>query len=431
MKTMKYFFLLLLIGCQAVTAQVNINQIKAPSSPSSLIIDNQVGSVNRPKSWSALEASLFSNFLNQQGSLNIPENFSLEFSPYWAQNNLKISNEDFLVPNVGNSFLQNLSFSISSSQNFILNDSVKSNALGLGIRTMIWQGTKTEKDLVLTLYKDILYDLKVSVKIYKIADNLKCSDCDVDKLINHLIDEIEKEQKNIFSIKLPDKVIKRLIKELKIYLKERIKSKDHFADSVESVFDEFSKIDKKVKDINLYITDRKGFKLEIASALALDFPTNETDYSVVPKIGLWLTPSYQPFNKQWIEFIGVFRYFKYNLGFYEKYFPKQDVYDQSFDYGGKIALKWKKYTLEFEGVGRSSKTILSKETDQNGITITKSKMNSDFQYVLNFNYQISENIILSYNFGKQFEPMLNYKGNLISLLSLNFALNSPKSKVIE
>lgn len=410
---------------------INLNKLKAPSSPSAVIIDNQIGAINSPKSWSALEASVFSNFVNNEGSILLPENYSLEFSPYWAKDNLKLSNEEFLTPNIASTLKQNFSFSISSTQSFLLEDSVKSNTLGFGIRTMLWQGTKAEKNLVLKCYGKLVDNLKASTRVFNIADNLDCTDCNVKKMISIFIDKIETEKNDIFSESLPDKVKNNIIKEFELFLSEKVNTTEGFADSISDVFDEFIKLDEQVSEIEIYIADRKGFKLEIASALSLNFPTNEIDFSVFTKFGVWITPSYQPFRHDFIEFIGVIRYFNYNLGFYENYIPSKIVYDDSIDIGARIVLKWKKYSIEFEGVGRSSRTVISDEVDEIGFAAIKSKKESDFQYVLNFNYQINDNILLSYNFGKQFDPVLNYNGNLISLLSLNFALNSPKKDVLK
>jgi hypothetical protein len=79
-----------------------------------------------------------------------------------------------------------------------------------------------------------------------------------------------------------------------------------------------------------------------------------------------------------------------------------------------------------ELLGRQNKTILEKSKDSNGVTTVKSKTDSDFQYLINFNYRISDTIILSYNFGSQFKPVINSGNNLISLATINFGIGGPK-----
>jgi len=313
----------------------------------------------------------------------------------------------------------------------LLRDSVNSNALGFGFRSMLWAGSKSEKNMVINLYNDITKDLSASVKVYRIADTMTCINCDVKAQISQFIEVLDKHRSSIFKVDLKPKIIANLLKEFKQELNNRLSSTAGFSDSVETVFDEIANIDTKIRTVQTLASERKGFKLEIAGALALDFPTNETDFSIIPKSGFWITPSYQPFNADWIEFIGVLRYYKYNLDFYNKYSTNNNTFDNTVDYGARVALKWKKYTVEFEGVGRASKTIISEDKDNNGIVTTKTKQGSDFQYLLNFNYQLKDNMLLTYNFGKQFAQLVNNKGNLVSLLTLSYAFNTPDKGDLE
>jgi hypothetical protein len=435
MRELKYVLIIFFLGNTYVKGQnEKLSEIKTPSAPASVLIGNQASVISRPKSWNALEASIFSNYLNESGTLTIPDNFSLEFSPYWAQNKLKLSNSDFLVPKAGLTLLQNLSFSISSTKNYILNDSVHSNAIGFGIRTMLWQGTKSEKDRILNKYEKVLKDLASSTKIYALASNLECSDCNRNTYVEKLIKAIEDKQTEILTNKLSTLEKKRILQELKEYLLINLPNitADNLANAgnVSDALDSFLDIDATVNDIGKLKADRKGFKMEIAVASGLDFPTNKTDFSIVPVSGFWITPSYQSFQYDWIELLGVFRYYNYNLDFYKKYIPTANVFEQTIDYGLRIALKWKKYTLEFESIGREGKSLISEEMEGD-ITVRKTRKFSDFQYIMNFNYQISDDLILSYNFGKTFAPIVNIKGTLISLLSLNFALNTPKKEILE
>jgi len=49
-----------------------------------------------------------------------------------------------------------------------------------------------------------------------------------------------------------------------------------------------------------------------------------------------------------------------------------------------------------------------------------------FKYVLNLNYNITDNIIFSYNIGKNYDLIMNKNGNLISGFSLSFGFGSVK-----
>lgn len=431
------FFVLFLfypVYNQDSSEDLDLGKIKSPSSPAAIIIENQVGAISSPKTWSALETNLFSNFVGEDNTLNIPNNYALEFSPYWAKEDLHISNKDFLAPRPGQSLMQNFSVSISSTQNYLLKDSLSSNAMGFGVRTMLWQGSKSEKDRLLRKYKSILSDIRLSNWLFMFFDQLGCNDCKRDELIELFMKEVDEKKNDVFSDELNNISKKRIINELSKYLYSNLifsDDPDKYSDSVEAAIDRFLEIDTELLGIQELKADRKGFKLEISSAIALDFPTDQIDYSIVPKVGFWVTPSYQPYKQDWIEILGVFRYYNYNLDFYEKFLGDMDVFEHSVDYGLQMALKWKKYSLSFEGIGRTAKTLLSEEVDDDGITTRRTRTEKDFQYLVNFNYQISDNLILTYNFGKEFDPILNYKGNVISLLSLNFAINPPKSNIIK
>jgi hypothetical protein len=412
-----------------------ISNVKTPSSPAALILGNQPSVVNRPKSWEALEVGLYTNYLNNQGNLIIPNDYAIEFSPYWAQNKLKVSNADFLVPSPGLSALQNFSISISSTQNFIIKDSVHSNAIGFGLRTMIWQGSKGETGELMKKYGEMMKGLRLSLVIFDIGNSIDTSVHERSIYIKKLTEGIRSKKDKIFQDKLSALEISRFINELIGFLEQKlpltVKSKIDFDNLLADLVDEFIKLDTSVKTIEDMRADRKGFKLEVAAGMGLDFPTNTTSFATIPKWGIWVTPSYQPYRQNWIEFLVVLRYTNYNLSFYKNYLPKEPRYNNTVDYGLRVALKWKKFTLEFEGAGRWRQTTISKSTDENGITTTASKSDNDFQYLLNFNYQIQDNLVISYNFGDQFQQILsNNKGTLISLLTLNFGIGAPKKSEI-
>lgn len=433
MKRLIYFISSAICILENINAQDNnkISSLKAPSSPSSYILGIQPSSITRPKSWEALETAVFTNFLDSSNNLIIPNNFALEFSPFWASKDRKIKIEDFLIPTVGQTLLQNLSLSVSSSKSFIINDSMKSNAIGFGVRSMLWQGTKDEKALITLAYKDFLANAKLNLYLMKYATDNKLEEKTTkEEYINALIKYIDSNKETLLK-DIDKKQRSKWIIQLKDYLntKEFVLLKSNLNDCI----DEFTKIDSTLIDIENYRADRKGFKLEIAAATALNFPSSDVNVSYGSKYSIWLTPSFQPSGKNfnWLEFIGVLRYTGYNADFYKRYNAKDEYFSNNADYGLKLVLKWKRISLDFEAIGRRSVSILSQNTDLNGNTITVSKSRDDSQYIASVSYKIDENISISYNFGKQFEPVINYKGNLISVINLNFGFGAPTRNSVE
>jgi len=443
---MRLLYALPLLGCMLISSwslaqssskptskQLNekISNIKAPSAPAAIIVGNQPSVVNRPKTFQALETGLFTNFTSTDNqNLVIPNNYSLEFSPYWAGNDIQVPMADYLAPSMGQSIAQNFSISLSSTQNFVIQDSINSNALGFGMRTMLWSGSKGEKEKLLSNGLLIMKNLKISSKIFQWARKVECEPCTEELFIKNLMAVIREKQADIFDESVSTASRKRVLKEMEGFIRRNLHadSKMEMAFEISDIIDDFLKLDALIRNTAALRKDRKGFKLELAGAMALDFPTNQTDFSVVPKYGFWITPSFQPYNADWIEVLGVARVFRYNFDFYNKYLPGVEVFDQTIDYGVRLAFKWQKFTIEFEGVGRSSETVIEEFTDADGFTTKKSKTDTDFQYLGNFNYQIKENLSISYNFGKQFNPLLNYNGDLISLATLNFGIAAPKAK---
>lgn len=420
-----------------------ISSLKAPAAPASYMLGIQPSAISKPKSWQALETAIYSNFLDSTNNLLIPDNFALEFSPLWAATKPSVKLEDFLKPTMQQTLLQNLSLSLSSTKSFLVNDSVKSNALGFGARTMLWQGTKNEKELVMLKYKKLMKGMTLSTKIFAISTddalkNLK----DPDEYIQQFIQLLTVRKSNVFNsiradfFEEKDKTnIDSVMSALKLFLTSKAEGKNlkEFESSIDDYLDEFFEVDVTSVDIEKYTADRKGFKLEFATAMALNYPTNNTSVAYGSKFSMWITPSFQPMDEKfkWLEFLGVFRYNYYNADFYKRFDSQKEYFSSSLDYGAKILVKWKKISLDVEAVWRSSNVILSQTKDVNGNTYTLSKQKNDNQCIATLSYKIDDSITLTYHFGKQFQPVINYKGNLISVINLNFGFGAPTRKNIQ
>jgi hypothetical protein len=322
----------------------------------------------------------------------------LEFSPYWARTGYKISNEEFLAPDVWTSVKQNFSFSLSSTQSFLINDTIKTKAMGFGLRTMLWQGSKAEKEAINYVYRNLLTTLGTENILYtRVIDKDYPKPCEKKEIITKVMKGIEDNKKDIFG-GMNSSASKNWIAEFKDELDKHLPELDYSIeanrDTIQSLLKNFIKVDSSVVALETLRRDRKGFKLELASALALSFPTNSTDFSMVPRVGVWLTPSFQPFKKSmdWLEVLGVLRYYWYNPDFTSRYSPGSPYFQNTFDRGLKVALKWQKFRFEFEGTARSSSVILKKYVDSNGNTITTTKSNDDTQYIGTLIYQVKDNI---------------------------------------
>jgi hypothetical protein len=434
MKT-RLVILFCFFGSQVVTfGQADeLEKIKAPSSPAAAVIGIQPTTVLSPKSYEALEASVLSNFFNGQGQLLIPNDFGLEFSPYWAMDH-PMTIQQYLFPGFGESLWRNLSFSVASTQNYVLKDTVKSKALGFGIRTTIYITDNAVRKVIDSALETLNISQAaksiIDTYIYSIDEKL-IKTGNTAQFVDMLIDSLKKEKYMLVYFSNDRKLMeqellklgKQLKKELPVYSPGNEKI---FLDSINNFVLRYCEVSKKLQILESYVTNRPGFKLDIAGAFSLDFPKNDFNFSITPQQSVWLTPSYRfRGNTSFIEILGVLRYNWYNMNFYQQYFKNKETYEHNFDYGISLNLLFKKISLHFEAVGQYSNTIIDKTTDPSGIVTTRSKTKSDFQYVGTFSYQINKKLILSYSFGKQFQPVLNVNGTLISVVGLNFGFGGP------
>lgn len=433
----KLYLLLLCIGLQssAFCQSTDLEKVKAPSSPAAAVIGIQPTAVLSPKSYEALETAVFSNFIGEQGQPLIPNNFGLEFAPYWTKDH-PMPIQEYIYPGPLQSLWRNLSFSVASTQNYILKDTVKSNALGFGMRTTIYFNGKKVRESIDSTLNNLLSASELKDAVYgwgrRAAKHTPKPD-NTSKFVDLMVGSslADKTIRGYFfnDWALMNTYFTRLgltlKKELPAWSEDKDKEKI-FLDSLNSQLARFVQLTDKLKNVELNVTNRPGWKLDIAGALALDFPANDFNFSIAPQQSVWLTPSYRFSGKtSCIELLGVFRYNWYNLGFYKQYFENKETYEHNFDYGLSLNLLFKKLSLHVEALGRYSKTIIDQSTDASGITTTRSKTQTDFQCIGTVSYQISKKLMLSYNFGKQFEPILSYKGTLISVVNLNFGFGGP------
>lgn len=171
---------------------------------------------------------------------------------------------------------------------------------------------------------------------------------------------------------------------------------------------------------------RQGFNFDFATAVFINFPDNKFSFSEVPKYSLWLTPSYN-FSKK-LDFLKVtasLRYEHYYTGYFQKYFPSANVFDNNFDYGMTLTANFKKFSFDFEISGRSSNSLIPSGTDGSGNTLYRKVSSNDSQYIGTFSYRLTDQIALSYQLGSAFKPTFITTDTLISLLSVNFGFGDP------
>ena len=434
---MKYrIMLFMLVFCSIVSAQEKLNKLQAPTSPAASILGLQPSSILSPKSYQALETALYSNFIGEKSNALIPNDFALEFTPYWTKNH-SLSLDEYLYPKrLVDQFIRNSSLSIASTQNFQLGDSTATNGLAFGYRTTFYFGNKQDRKEI-KKYKSSLQtnqqitsligskaeDLFINNKVANKDEFLEKIKSTIVITINQNMSDLETKQKNA--------LIDEIITEASM-LSLDINNPDSFLDSFYNIIDNKLKSEILFNNYKMYIKNRQGWSVDIAYANLLNFPSNNFNLSYVPRQSFWITPTYRfKDNLNFLKIMGVVRYEWYNMDYFKIYFVDSKIYENNFDYGLAISTQFEKFSIKFEMVGRSSKTEIPAGTDAEGIELFRRNKNSDFQFIGSFNYNLSDQIILSYSLGNRFEPILNPNNNFVSLLSLNFGFGTPTEKTID
>ncbi|MFN0033467.1 MAG: hypothetical protein ACKVUS_00285, partial [Saprospiraceae bacterium] len=157
--------------------------------------------------------------------------------------------------------------------------------------------------------------------------------------------------------------------------------------------------------------NRRGFKLDLAGGFATDFYDQSAYNSQITRAGGWLTGgwAFKPSESQLnTSLFGVLRL----LGNPKQLYLPADGDSMLlandnlfFDYGGRgILHNGKRFRLSAELLGR--------------MPINNDALKSSVRYTVSLDYQLTPIILLSFNFGKNFDGTVNKGGNLITALQL-------------
>lgn len=432
----KMFTTVLFVGLCFIAYPQELTSLNAPSSPAASIIGLQPNAVLSPKTYKALEAALYSNFTHNN-SLVIPNDFALEFTPYWTKNH-GLSLRDYLFPKmISEQIKRTSSFSVASSNNFVLGDSSVTSVVGWGYRTTLHFPCKSDVQKV-NSFSSKLYNVSIIIAGIGSRANAFATDKSIKNRIDYkekirpiVVDTILKYLghkgfskateitnrifKNYSSLPLydpsnPYEFIDAFMELVEIELSQASPELDHA-----KIFNEFED----------YIKKREGLLIDFAYAGYVNFPTNTFSISTLPQHSIWITPTYQfKDSASFLKVMGVFRYQFYDVDYYKRYFPASKVYQNNVDYGLAIALEYNKFSLQLEAVGRRSDTEIPSGIFINGKELYSKDKKSDFQCIGTFNYKLTDNFTLSYSLGDRFEPILNPGSTLVSLLSLNIGFTT-------
>ncbi|WP_299112159.1 hypothetical protein [uncultured Winogradskyella sp.] len=417
---------------------LDLTELKAPSSPAFTILGVQPTEIARPTTFDAFKANLFDNFSDENG-FSIPQNLALEFSPYWLFNHKNLTFDKLLDPSLNSvwtNIARNSSISIATMdiENQIEDDMVSSGTrLGIGYRTLILSGSPSNKNKeklqqALLALKEVRLTMVSAINVIQTLA-FDPGYKDFDKFLEDIPSEIEKlfNSKGLNSTvkeRIRQTVDKDIVAPLKKYninspLDTQSKLQTYINGTLVAQVLTKKKSDiqskaKAVEDlVDINNNNYKGFFLEFATALTLDFNNNKFDNSSLPKWGFWLTPSYRTESEKF-EFLGVLRFIKNEI--------IDNVESDNFDVGAKLVFEKDKLSFSGEFIKRFQYLELM---DNSGNLESK----DDLKAVLNIEYKLADNILITYTFGEDFNVNTESDGNVISTVGLSYNIGGSTKNI--
>lgn len=378
---------------------VYIDGLKTPSSPAFTILGISPTAIERPQTPKAFALSIVENV--QEGG-HLPGNFALDIAPYWIVPAKKLTFDKYFNPTLGQSSLQNLTFSLATSKGSV--DSV-GTFLSAGLRTILISGrpggkvNELQYSAAYIQNKYIRKAMKDHLMVFILSrdyNNLTNLRRNLDTLEERLI-----ANPTIFD-GIPPENVGSAVESSFSLIRSKLEGKQaETQEEVELLLNEISseieglvekELSKLAREFQEASKQRIGFILEMAGAVASHYPMNSIDSGNVAGYAVWLTPMYSWKN---FDLIGVFRYLRV-----------ENYHESYIDVGLRI-------NVRYGDVGVSVENLFRNQGDNRN------------QYSINLDYKIKDGLYLTGTFGKQHDQaILSDTGNLIAILGINFGLGS-------
>ena len=389
-----HYFLLLVCGMilfQNIHAQdtdVNLNLLKAPTSPGFILLNKQPSDIERPTSPTDFMVSL-SNA--STGFTAIPRNYAVEVAPCWLIGGNKITYEDAYgknsEKNIGSNIWQSLTLSTAVATDDS-SSSINSTHLGFGIKFSVIRGkVNDEFTNAMDSLKDVLnavgqdFTAEAEVKLHQDPIWVK-----LDSLSRKGGADAEQ-----------DAALMELIEN---------RTKQDLLDSVKGTYE--AKLNKLQK-VTLH---RIGWFLDFAGGTVVDFPTQTFNNAEAKKIGAWITFGNE--SPDHLAMLAVARWlFEKDLVYTNSDSSLLTKNNSSIDAGLRIAYDRNRFSASIEGLFRSSLNI----TD----------LPSTWKGTFYLGYDLGSNKILSFNLTRDFDGTITKEGTLITALNLIMGFGSSRN----
>lgn len=341
--------------------EINLNDLEMPSSPAFILLDVAPTSIERPTTTKAFSTSVLNSISENNG---IPENFALEFAPYWFFKHKKLNALNYWGVKKTTDGIKrkafsqarfgNISFATVKTSSSI--DSIGTlkqfSNMSLGFRTSLIQ-VRAKKD-----NEELIRLNQIHIERISAINN------DPNLSPDEIFDLLENDE-----ILTPNA--------------------------------------EKIKDL---LKRKPVFAVDLAGAAAWSFMDNNYNSIDINRLGVWMTVNYsQSLNKKGKSSLDDYLNF-YLVG---RFMQDNNIYNSDgllissyvFDSGGKIEFELDRLSFSYEYLFRQN------FSGDNSNTFRSSGL---------FKYRASNNLLVTGAFGRNFGE----ENNLITQIGITWGLNS-------
>lgn len=403
------FFSILTVNLYAQEKDIEVDILKAPSSPASNLLGISTTDIDKPTDISSFMVSVQSA---TSSFSSFPSNYSMDLSPYYL---LAKGKTDFTTKGLQNTDFKNIfkqtlviSLAISNPDSTNTSFNYKSTYGGLGFKFSIFRG---QYDSITKEKLESIENLQTKINNLSTKETKEWLESDDDEYIE--------------LIKKRYALLKGAVTESAINTVKNSKEYKIVDDQINDKFENFKKSDEKAKlfeEIKNIAADfqtlRVGFSWDVNGGFSGEFRNRNFDNGKLFNAGMWTNFGYT--NEKGIAFLGLLRYL-YNpdkiLALDNNVNEFEDI--STFDAGARIAYSksQSKFSCSIEGIYRS--------------VLNGNQIDPSWKMIFNADYSVLKNKKLTFSFGRDFDGTISKDGNLIAALTLiagfgNNKISQPK-----
>lgn len=369
------------------------NTLRTPTSPAFTLLGVAPTNVERPNTPKDFAISLL-NRINYFSAL--PQDFAMEFSPYWMFTGAKDSLKYDTVRSVPSSILKTGTLSLATAQ-ISTDTNKKVTGLSAGFRLLLLSGTMEE-------YQDL------STKQQQIREIERKLDSELTLMVN--LESTERNKNNavmVDRLKVLDS-LKRMNSPLSQQYEELIKQNyemrnEQIRDSIKNNKEYQIKLleinqskDQYIREFQDRASIREGWFLELAGAAVWTALNGVYENTKFDRWGIWTTGSYQHKEQSYVI---VARYIST---------VNELQRSSSLDVGGRFIYSKDKFSVSIEGVLRKQ--------------LVKEDIPLQWGLVAGIDYLIAPNTWAVVSFGRDYNSQSSR--NLVAQLGLTFNIGNDR-----